>query len=352
MPRRVVTVDGTSFLIREYDLPPLAANEVRVQVEFAAPKHGTETHLITGSSFGEKEWDPELRLFKPRENAPAPPAAHVERGVGNMIVGTVLEAGSGVTRVAAGQRVFGYGAIREMHQGPESKLWPLEGLDPLDAVCIDPAHVAFVAVRDGNIRIADDVAVFGLGAIGLLAVQIARAGGARRIFAVDPIAPRREAALRFGATAAFDPTAVDAGLEIKRATAKAGVDVSIETSGSGRALHESIRCLRQCGTVVHVPWGPRDASGLRLDEEFHLNRPTIVGSQAWEGWANPDRDTPRWNWDRAYQAAIDLMRDGTTTGQGIITPVVDFEDAPAALEAVFHHPENTIKLGVRFADTM
>jgi hypothetical protein len=42
------------------------------------------------------------------------------------------------------------------------------------------------------------------------------------------------------------------------------------------------------------------------------------------------------------------MRDGVTTGQGIITPIVDFEDAPAALEAVFHHPENTIKLGVRF----
>ena len=44
-------------------------------------------------------------------------------------------------------------------------------------------------------------------------------------------------------------------LAIKGATGNKGVDVSIETSGNGRALHESIRCIRQCGTIVHVPWG-------------------------------------------------------------------------------------------------
>jgi len=347
MYRRVVTVDGSSFKIREYQLPPLAANEARVQVEFASPKHGTETHAIEGSAFTEKEWDPELRLFKPRAEQ-ADSLTPAERGVGNMIVGVVTEVGPEVTRVRVGERVFGYGAIREMHQGPETKLWPLENLDPVDAVCIDPAHVAFVAVRDGHIRIGDDVAVFGLGAIGLAAVQIARASGARHVFAIDPIPIRREAALRFGAVAALDPTATDVGLAIKAATGKAGVDVSVETSGNGRALHEAIRCLRQCGTVVHVPWGPRDTSALHLDEEFHLNRPTIVGSQAWEGWANPDRDYPRWTWDRAYETTISLMRDGVTTGKGIVTPIVDFEDVTEALETVFHHPESTIKLGVRF----
>ncbi len=43
---------------------------------------------------------------------------------------------------------------------------------------MDPAHVAFVAMRDGNVRLGDDVAVFGLGAIGLLTVQAAHAAGA------------------------------------------------------------------------------------------------------------------------------------------------------------------------------
>jgi threonine dehydrogenase-like Zn-dependent dehydrogenase len=183
--------------------------------------------------------------------------------------------------------------VREIVQGPENAWYPLGNLPPDSAVCIDPAHVAFVAVRDGNIRIGDTVAVYGLGAIGLCAVQIARASGARQVFAVDPIALRREYALAHGADMALDPMTTDAALQIKLATDKAGVDVSIETSGNARALQDAIRAIRQCGTVVHVPWGPKDCTALHLDEEFHLNRPTLVGSQAWSGWGNPDRDPGR-----------------------------------------------------------
>ncbi|HTE18533.1 MAG TPA: zinc-binding alcohol dehydrogenase, partial [Armatimonadota bacterium] len=280
MPREIVTPDGRSFRYREYELPPLPPEGVRLRVEFAAPKHGTELHLTTGSVQSRKRWDPDLRLFLPRtEDDPGPPVP-AERALGNMVVGTVTEAGAAVERFRRGDRVFGYGPIREQHQAVESSLWPLETLSAEDAVCADPAHVALVAVRDGNIRVGDDVAVFGLGAIGLLAAQIARVGGASRVFTVDPVALRRESALSAGADAAFDPRSEDVALAIKQATGKQGVDVAVETSGSGTALNESIRCIRQCGTVVHVPWGPKDASALHLDEEFHLNRPTIVGSQA------------------------------------------------------------------------
>jgi threonine dehydrogenase-like Zn-dependent dehydrogenase len=263
-----------------------------------------------------------------------------------MIVGVVTEAGIEASRYQPGERVFGYGPIREVHQAQEDRLHSLGALSEVDAVCVDPAHVAFVAVRDGNIRIGDAVAVFGLGAIGLMAVQIARAGGARRVFGVDPLALRREFALAHGADAAFDPRQVDAALEIKRASGNKGVDVSIETSGSSRALHEAIRCIRQCGTVVHVPWGPKDCSDLHLDEEFHLNRPTLVGSQAWEGWGDADRSYPLWDHARAYQATIDLFREGLITGRGVITPIVDFEQAPQALVAIRAAPETTIKFGV------
>jgi threonine dehydrogenase-like Zn-dependent dehydrogenase len=145
----------------------------------------------------------------------------------------------------------------------------------------------------------------------------------------------------------LDPLAEDAGLAIKRATGGAGVDVAIETSGNGRALHEAVRCLRQCGTVVHVPWGPKDAAALRLDEEFHLNRPTLIGSQAWEGWGNPDRDHPLWTAGRARAAVADLFRRGLLTGAGLVTPIVDFDDAPEALKAILAAPESTIKIGVR-----
>ena len=347
MPKRIVTEDGSRFWITEYELPQLEANEVRVKVSLAAPKHGTEAQIITGSAFSAKQWDPELRLFLPRPEAPeAPPTAPSVRGIGNMIVGEVIALGAAVTRFRVGEKVFGYGQVRELLHIPEDKLYPLGRLTPSDAVCVDPAHVAFVAVRDGNIRVGDDVAVFGLGAIGLLAVQIARAGGARRIFAVDPLAIRREVARAHGATDAFDPLACDVALQIKLATEKLGVDVSIETSGNGKALNDAIRCLRQCGTVVHVPWGPKDASALKLGEEFHHNRPTIVGSQAWVGWGNADRSHPLWDLERAYQATIALFREGKLTGEGIVTPIISFDDAPEVLPTIFTAPEKSIKIGV------
>jgi threonine dehydrogenase-like Zn-dependent dehydrogenase len=347
MPRRLVTSDGTTFQIRDYELPPLGAADVRVRVRFAAPKHGTEAHVLVGGTSSHKKWDSALRMFLPHEDSDPP--APAEHGLGNMDVGTVTHVGPEVTRaITPGDIVFGYGQIREIAQAPEANWHPLGHLGDEDAVCTDPAHVAFVAVRDGNVRIGDHVAVLGLGAIGLMAVQIARAGGARRVYAVDPLPQRRAFATAHGADAAFDPREVDASLEIKHATGGQGVDVSIETSGNARALHEAIRCLRQCGTVVHVPWGPRSAAELHLDEEFHLNRPTIIGSQAWPGWGNPDRSWPLWTHERAFAAAVELFRAGLVTGQGIVTPIVYFEDAPAALADLFHRPETNIKAGVRF----
>jgi threonine dehydrogenase-like Zn-dependent dehydrogenase len=345
--QEIITTDGSTFHFRDYLLPELGAHDVRVCVTFAAPKHGTEVHAITGSAHDVKQWDPELRLFLPRATAVSAPAAPKPRGIGNMIVGTVTDIGSAVTRYRPGDRVFGYGQIREVHQTAEDKLMLLGALSEADAVAADPAHVAFVAVRDGNIRIGDAVAVYGLGAIGLMAVQIARAGGARKIFAVDPIAIRREYALAHGADAVFDPREVDAALQIKLGTGKKGVDVSIETSGNGRALHDAIRCIQKCGKVVHVPWGSKDASALHLDEEFHINRPTMIASQAWAGWGCPDRDYPLWDHERAFGAVLELLRAGLITGEGLIQPIVAFKDAPDALLRIFKHPESTIKVGVR-----
>jgi threonine dehydrogenase-like Zn-dependent dehydrogenase len=343
MPREIVTTDGSAFLFRDYTPAALRDTDVRVRVTFAAPKHGTEVHAITGSAFATKRWDPELRLFLPRDSAPDAPA---ERGIGNMLVGEVIEIGSGATHHSIGDRVYGYGPIREVHTAAQEALWPMTGLSDSSAVATDPAHVAFVAVRDGRIRIGDSVAVYGLGAIGLMAVQIARAGGARKIIAVDPIAIRRDYALAHGADLALDPTACDAALEIKLATGRAGVDVSIETSGNSRALHDAIRAIRQCGTVVHVPWGPKDCAHLHLDQEFHLNRPTLVASQAWVGWGCADRDYPLWDHARAFSATQELLRAGLITGDGLITPIVSFEEAPAALLRIFKQPETTIKVGV------
>ncbi len=60
-------------------------------------------------------------------------------------------------------------------------------MSPQEAVCLDPAHFALAAVRDANVRIGTKVAIFGLGAIGLIAVQMVKLSGAELVFASDPL---------------------------------------------------------------------------------------------------------------------------------------------------------------------
>jgi ATP-dependent Lon protease len=85
-------------------------------------------------------------------------------------------------------------------------------------------------IRDGQVRLGDAVAVFGLGAIGQITVQMAIMAGASFVAAVDPIEKRRQAAISAGGDMALDPTSVDVAKELKAATNGQGIDVAIETS--------------------------------------------------------------------------------------------------------------------------
>ena len=342
MPLEVVSTDGRTFRYREYVLPALAPNDVRVRVEFAAPKHGTELHSLTGSPSTASNGTRNCACISHGPNRSRLPS--VQSGTWWSASCPKRGQRSRVTRRATASSATGpFEKSTKCRRTPGGR--SMASPKP-DAVCSDPAHVALVAVRDGNVRIGDAVAVFGLGAIGLMTVQIAACSGATTVIAVDPIEGRRARALALGADLVVDPSAEDAGLRIKRATGNHGVDVAIETSGAAAALHQAIRAIRQCGTIVHVPFGPKDASTLQLDEEFHLNRPTIIGSQA--VWRNPDRSYPLWDEERARVTAIDLFRRGIVTSEGIVTPIVGFPDAAQALADGLAAPDRAIKIGVRF----
>jgi (R,R)-butanediol dehydrogenase / meso-butanediol dehydrogenase / diacetyl reductase len=74
-------------------------------------------------------------------------------------------------------------------------------VDPLHAALVEPFAVGLHSVRTGGMSAGDDVLVIGAGSVGLTSIACARAAGAGRICAVDPLAIRRDAATRFGATA-------------------------------------------------------------------------------------------------------------------------------------------------------
>ena len=80
------------------------------------------------------------------------------------------------------------------------------------------------------------VVITGVGSIGLLAIAVARAAGARAIFAVDVNPSRLERAIQLGADAGFLSTQAGLADEIRRRTQGNGADVLLEMSGNGAAL--------------------------------------------------------------------------------------------------------------------
>jgi threonine dehydrogenase-like Zn-dependent dehydrogenase len=294
-------------------------------------------NLYRGQSpFAAQAFDHEYRLFLPQEGQSLYPIT-----LGSWLVGEVVEAGSGVTRFKVGDKVHGGMAHRPMNVRPEETLFPLaEGMKPEMALFTDPAIFALGAVHDAQIKVGDRVAVFGMGALGLLAVQIARLNGAEAVFAVDTIDARLELARQFGADAAFNASQCDPALEIKNRTGKKGVDVAIDISGAYPALHSAIRCIHICGLVVSASYY-HGTPQLDLGAEWHHNRPTFVSSMP--VWGNPHRCHPMWDLTRLEEMALRLLETGRLTTEPMIGRRFRYEEAPQAYQYVDQHPETTIK---------
>jgi threonine dehydrogenase-like Zn-dependent dehydrogenase len=340
MPRELIAPAAREVAFREYDEVPLQAGQVRVKSEFGAAKHGTEMALYKGYASPRGVFDGEYQVYRPER-----PGVSYPVRLGNMCVGTVIEVGPGVTRLNVGDRVFAHGAFRETHVWPETVRLLPDGVSWKAAVCLDPADFALGAVRDGQVRVGDAVAVFGLGAIGLIALQLAKLSGAYPVIGVDPIALRRTVATACGADLVLDPTTCDAGLKIKQMTDKRGADVCIDYSGSHAALQSALRGVAFGGTVVAGAWPGAYPAGLDLGAEAHFNRPNVIFSRA---CSDPNRDHPRWNEGRIFEVVWRLLSDGQITCEQIVQPVVAFDDLLTEYPKIDTNPEQNIKLGVRF----
>lgn len=351
MPKQLVAVAPRKAALLEYHDRKILPHEVKVKVKYASPKHGTELADFRGETpFMKENYDPKWQLFLPADTDQPQGVRFGEWNLGNQWVGQVTEVGSEVSDFQVGDWVCSYGGIRETHivQGvnhyrlrkvPESMSWK-------NALCHDPAQFALGAIRDGHVRPGDRVAIFGLGAIGQIAAQLAKKCGASYVAVVDPIALRREAALKAGADEAFDPANQDVGLELKKATNRMGVDVVIETSANVHALQAALRGVAYGGTIAYAGWAKEFKGGLHLGREAHFNYAKIVFSRA---ASEPNPDYPRWNRRRIEDVCWEMLSSGLIDCEDIIYPVIPFKQAAEAyVEYVDRHPERSIKLGIIF----
>lgn len=348
MPLALVATGIRQPAVISYEDRPPGPGEVFVRSTLSTEKHGTHLPFYRGDSpMSARTFDSEHGLFMPAVSPPSP-SWDPPMPLGNITVGIVEQVGEGVPRPAVGDRVYGYLPIRETHTVPAAsvRLAP-PGVSDEMLGCLDPALVALTALREGNVRLGERVAVFGMGAIGLMAVQLLRLAGAARIIAVEPLPLRAQLAARFGAHEVVDPRSEgDVGLAIRRLTDMRGVDIALETSGNHAALHQAIRGTCYGGTIVPVAWYHGPATELYLGEEWHFNRQTLVSGARLE--SVPYRDHPRWDPNRVERTILDLFRAGQLATEGMLNPRVPISRAAEAYRLIDEHPEQTIKLAVEF----
>lgn len=278
----------------------------------------------------------------------------VEQGftLGHEYVGTVIEAGEGVSNVGEGDRVLGtYGTAcggcffclrGDYHQcdharvfGHGSTLGSLQGAQA-ERLLVPTADLVLRKVPDGMsdeialfagdvmgtgyhaarpVRPGDSVAVLGLGPVGLCAIQAARAAGAAHVIAIDAVAARLDMASSFGA-APVHLTEEDPRAAVKAVTDGRGVDVAIDAVGDPRALDLAIRVAANCGTVSVV--------GVYAERaEVHMGLAWIKALTLHTGQANVIGHLDR---------VLALMSAGVLDPRPLVTHHMSLADAPAAYE--------------------
>ena len=184
--------------------------------------------------------------------------------------GEIVEVGRNVTGFKVGDRVvgecvvrtperlhhFGFsmsGADREFFNVNPEWLHKLpDAVDDKKAALIEPFTCGFYAVlRSGGTNASETVVVSGGGTIGLVSAAAAIGMGAR-VIVVDPLASRRDVALKLGAEAALDPTDGGAAERIREMTGGHGADLVVEASGHDASLAAAFDYAREDGRMSMV----------------------------------------------------------------------------------------------------
>lgn len=194
---------------------------------------------------------------------------------------------------------------------------------------VEPACVALHAVRRSGISLGETVAVVGLGPIGLLAVQCAKAAGAAKIFGVDNSAKRMQGALDNGCTEVFDFTKCNPVEEIKKATGGKGVHVAIDANGNEATMMTCIDCVRHTGTVI-TPGQSGSLPNAKVFPQVNFPELTILGSHVY-------------NYE--YDRCIPLVADDRIRMDSIVTARCSLDDiVEKGFEELANNPGNHMKI--------
>ncbi len=146
-------------------------------------------------------------------------------------------------------------------------------------------------VNTAAVKAGQDVAVVGLGGVGLSAILGAVCAGANRIIAIDLSDDKLQLARSLGATDVFNASAAGC-VEAVREVTRGGVDVAFELAGSVKAMDVAYRITRRGGTTVTAGLPPPGHLFQVPQVNLVAEERTIKGSYI--GTCVPMRDIPRY----------------------------------------------------------
>jgi len=340
---------GAPLEIEDVTLDPPSGGEVQVRIKACAICH-SDIHLAAG------EWGGGVPAVYGHEAAGVVEAIgdHVRSvEVGDPVVVTLvrscgvcesceqsnygscealfpLDAQSPLHAAADGETIaqgLRTGAFAESVVVEASQVVRIPADVPLDRAALLACGVitGFGAVANtAKVRAGASVVVIGTGGVGLNSVQAAAICGARTIVAVDIAEQKLEAARRFGATHALDPTRGELRSRVKALTGGRGADFVFVTVGAKEAADNAYRLLAPSGTAVMV-----GLPALGVKSEFDILRfasasQRILGSTM--GSSNIQTDIPK---------LVDLYQQGRLKLDELISaryPLEEINDAIASVE--------------------
>lgn len=118
------------------------------------------------------------------------------------------------------------------------------------AALVEPMAVSVHGWSLAGVQRPECVVVVGIGNIGLLAILVAQARGAKQIIAIGKYAPRQELALAYGAALVLEPDDPQLGARVLERTAGLGADLVLEAAGVPSSLRTAVDVARKGGKIV------------------------------------------------------------------------------------------------------
>ena len=272
------------------DCPPPKENEVTVRLSYTAISAGTERANFVGQR--NTIWQDE------EEKAVFP------RTVGYSGAGVITAVGSGVTGLSVGDRVAIHNGkhMRDITLAAENAVKIPDGVSEAEASMAYISTFPLAAVRKTRLELGESALVMGLGILGVFAVQQLKAAGAYPVVAADPVAERREFALKLGADFALDPT--ESGFADKViALTNGGASVCIEVTGLGAGLIGALDCMRMMGRIALL--GCTRSSKFEIDyyKKVHGRGISLIGAHT---IARPVSESYPYHWTHRDDIACAL----------------------------------------------